>query len=246
VENKEKYIKIYLAVMVTFGIVAVLWAIGYFPLERISVNLVALSIVTVFFSSYLRIQLPRTKIHLTVSDALIMLSLLIYGGEVAVLLAGFETLFTTLNFRRKGVNIKNRTILLNVAVAAFSSFITAIAVKLLFLSPPEIVVNGTNIEFVGLLTVMAISQFIINSICAAVYVALKSERTIWQVWNEHCLNALVMYVAGALIAGLCVKALNIINTFLFAAVIGFLALVYITYKRYVDDVKETASNDEHS
>ena len=232
--------------MVTFGIVAVLWAIGYFPLERISVNLVALSIVTVFFSSYLRIQLPRTKIHLTVSDALIMLSLLIYGGEVAVLLAGFETLFTTLNFRRKGVNIKNRTILLNVAVAAFSSFITAIAVKLLFLSPPEIVVNGTNIEFVGLLTVMAISQFIINSICAAVYVALKSERTIWQVWNEHCLNALVMYVAGALIAGLCVKALNIINTFLFAAVIGFLALVYITYKRYVDDVKETAAKAEQA
>ncbi len=246
VENKEKYIRFYLSVMIPLGVISVLWAVGTFPLEQLSVNLAALSIVTVFFSSYLRIQLPRTKIHLTVSDALIILSFLIYGGEVAVLLATFETIFTTLNFRRKGVNIKNRTIILNISVAAFSSFVTAMVVKTLFSSPTEIVTSGTNTDFIGLLTAMAISQFVVNSICAAIFVALKSEKTIWQVWNEYCLNALVMYIAGALIAGLSVKALNTINMFLFAAVIGFSALIYITYKRYVDDVKETAAKAEHS
>jgi diguanylate cyclase (GGDEF)-like protein len=246
VENKEKYINLYLTVIVPLGVVAVLWAVSNFPLEQVSLNLAALSIVTVFFSSYLRIQLPRTKIHLTVSDALIILSLLVYGGEVAVLLACFEAFFTTLNFRRKGINIKNRTIVLNVAVAAFSAFITAMVVKLLFLSLPEIVSNGTNTEFAGVLTAMAVSQFVVNSICAAIYVALKSDKTIWQVWNEYCLNALVMYIAGAFIAGLSVKALNSINMFLFAAVIGFSALVYITYRRYVDDVKETAAKAEQS
>jgi len=246
VENKEKYIKLYLAVMILLGIVAVLWAVGNFPLEQVGVNLAVLSIVTVFFGSYLRIQLPHTKIHLTVSDALIILSFLIYGGEVAVLLASFECLFTTLNFRRKGVNIKNRTILLNVSVAAVSSLVTAMAVKMLFSSPSEIVAGGTNSEFIALLTVMAVSHFVVNSICVAVHISLKSEKTIWQVWNEYCLNALVIYVAGALIAGLSVKALNTVNIFLFAAVIGLSALIYITYKRNVNDVKETAAKAEQA
>ena len=232
--------------MIPPGIVALLWAVGNFRLEQMTIGLAALSIVTVFFSSYLRIQLPRTKIHLTVSDAMIMLSLLIYGGEVAVLLATFECLVTTLNIRRKGISIKTRTIVLNVVVAAFSTFVTTMTVKMLFSSPPEIVASGTNAEFVGLLMAMAVSQFVVNSICAAVYVALKNNKTIWQVWNEYCLNALVMYIAGALIAGFSVKALNTINMFLFAAVIGISTLIYITYRRYVDDVKNTAAKAEQS
>ncbi len=84
-ENKERKIKLYLSVVFPLGLGALIWAFYRFPVDKINAGLIALSIVTVFFSSYLRIQLPRTKIHLTVSDALIILSLLIYGGEVAVL-----------------------------------------------------------------------------------------------------------------------------------------------------------------
>lgn len=245
-ENKEKYIKLYLSVIVPLGACAAAWAIINLPIEKINAGLIALSIVTVFFSSYLKIQLPRTKIHLTVSDALIILSLLIYGGEIAVLLAALESLFTTLNFRRQGTFIKNRTIVLNVAVAAVSAFITATVVHLIFSAPSQILDGGSNAEFIALLTTMAVSQFIVNSICAATFIALKSDKTIWQVWNEYCLNALVMYVVGALLAGLSVKALAGINMFLFAVAVGFSALVYITYRRYVDDVKTTAAKAEQA
>ncbi len=232
--------------MVPLGLLSITWAFCSFPLESVNAGLVALFVVTVFFSSYLRIQLPRTKIHLTVSDALIILTLLIYGGKTAVIMAAFESLVTTLNFRRQGINIKNRTIVLNVAVAAFSVYVTTLAVNLFSISASEVVHNGDKTQFVLLLTIMALSQFIVNSICAAVYIALKSEKTVWQVWNEYCLNALVMYVAGAMIAGVSVKALNSINMFLFAVAIGFSAVVYITYRRYVDDVKQTAAKAEQA
>jgi diguanylate cyclase (GGDEF)-like protein len=246
VETKEKYIKLYLSVIIPLGLISVLWAVNDFPFEKLNAGLIALSIVTVFFSSYLRIQLPRTKIHLTVSDALIILSLLIYGGEIAVLMAAFEAFVTTLNFRRQGIKIKNRTIALNVAVASFSVLVTTLAVQLIFGSAGQVLAGNDQTYFVGLLTVMALSQFVVNSICAAAYIALKSDKTIWQVWNEYCLNALVMYVAGAMLAGISVKALNSINMFLFAIAIGFAALVYITYRRYVDDVKETAAKAEQA
>jgi diguanylate cyclase (GGDEF)-like protein len=69
---------------------------------------------------------------------------------------------------------------------------------------------------------------------------------LWQVWNEYCLNALVMYLAGAFMAGLSAKALRQIDMFLFVVVIGFFTLAYMTYKRYVDDVKETAAKAEQA
>jgi diguanylate cyclase (GGDEF)-like protein len=246
VKNKEKFINLYLTVIVPLGIIALLWAIDYFPLEKVNIELIGLSIITIFFSSYLRIQLPRTKIHLTVSDSLIIISLLLYGGQVAVLLASLESLFTTLNLRRKGIKIKNRTIVLNISVAAFSAFVTAATVNVIFSSPLEAVLSETNSEFIKILLVMAGTQFVVNSVCAAIYIALKSGKSIWQVWNDYCLNALVIYIAGALFAGASVNAFSSINLFMFAAVSGVSALIYITYKRYVDDVKSTAALAGHA
>ena len=217
-----------------------------FPVEHVNAGLIALSVVTVFFSSYLRIQLPRTKIHLTISDALIILSLLIYGGHIAVLLAATESLYTSLNFRRQGISIKTKTIFLNVAVAAISTFLTATVVSSVFGVAETVANTGSNTRLVAMITVMAFTQFIVNSICVAVFIAFKSSKSIWEVWNEYCLNALVMYFTGAILAGVAVRALEPINIFLFATVIGFFAIVYMTYRRYVDDIKETSAKAEHA
>jgi diguanylate cyclase (GGDEF)-like protein len=246
VEKKERNINVYLSVILPIGLAVLGWSVFQFPVEKINAGLVTLSVVTVFFSSYLRIQLPRTKIHLTISDALIILSLLIYGGEIAVLLAALESCYTSLNFRRQGISIKSKTICLNVAVAAVSTFLTACVVSFLFTSAETVINGGSNTQLVGMLTAMAGMQFIVNSICVAIFISFKSEKTIWQVWNEYCLNALVMYFTGAILAGVAVKALQPINIFLFALVIGFFAIVYMTYKRYVDDIRETAAKAEQA
>jgi diguanylate cyclase (GGDEF)-like protein len=246
VEKKERNINLYLAGILPIGFVVSGWAIYNFPAEKVNAGLITLSVVTVFFSSYLRIQLPRTKIHLTISDALIILSLLIYGSEVAVLLAGLESLYTSLNFRRQGISIKLKTIFLNVAVAAISTFLTASVAGYFFGSPETVINTGSNTRLIAMMTAMAVTQFIVNSVCVAVFIAFKSEKTVWKVWNEYCLNALVMYFTGAVLASVTVKALQPINIFLVALVVGFFALVYITYRRYVDDIKETAAKAEQA
>lgn len=245
-EKKERKINIYLSAVIPVGAIALALAIFKFPLEKVDAGLIALSILTVFFSSYLRIQLPRTKIHLTLSDALIILSLLIYGGPVSIILAALESCVTSLNFRRQGINIKTKTIGLNIAVAAISVFITAFIVRLIFTAPETIVEKGSVVSFVGILITMALSQFFVNSGCAAAFIALKNEKSLWEVWNQYCLNAMVMYLTGGFMAGLSAKALEQINMFLFAVVLGFFALAYMTYKRYVDDVKQTAAKAEQA
>jgi diguanylate cyclase (GGDEF)-like protein len=246
VENKERNNNVYASILLPAAFAVLAWSIYSFPFEEINAGLIALAVVTVFFSSYFGIQLPRTKIHLTISDALILLSLLIFGGEVAVLLAGLESFYTSVRFRSKGINIKTKTIFINSAIASVSTFLTAQVVNLLFGSVDEIVKSGGSTIFIGLLTAMALTQFIVNSICVAGFAALKSGKSVWKVWNEYCLNALVMFLTGAVLAGVMVKAIEQINMFLFAVIIGFFAVAYMTYKRYVDDVKQTAEKAEQA
>jgi diguanylate cyclase (GGDEF)-like protein len=230
------------------GALMLLWAVYNFPAEKINAGLISLSIVTVFFSSYLRVRLPSTKIHLTVSDALVPLSLIIYGGEVAILLAAFESFFTSLKFRRQGVAIKLRTIFVNVAVAVVTTFLTVLVVRSIFADPVEIVRGaGGGAVYVGLLTVLALTQFIVNSALVSILIARRGGKRVGQVWwNEYCLNALVMFLSGAALAGLAAKAIERLSMFVFAAIVGFFAVVYMTWRRYMADVKETAAKAERA
>ncbi len=228
------------------GAAAFALSVYSFPVEKISATLVVLAVVTIFFSSYLKIQLPRTKIHITVSETLVFFSFLAYGGEVAVLLAAFESVYASLSLRREGLRLKSRTVALNLAIALISTFASVLTINLTFGSPATIIGEGSNTVFVGLLTTMVLAQFAVNSLLVAVVMAVRTDRTIWQVWNEYCLNALVMYIAGAFMAGLAVKAIDQVDLFLIFVALLICSVVYLTYRRYVNDIKKTAAKAEQS
>ena len=228
------------------GLSACVWAAYNFPAAKIDTVLIVMSIITIFFSSYLKIQLPRTKIHLTVSDALIFLSFLVYGGEIAVLLAAFESLSTSFKFRREGINIRYRTIGCNVAIASVATFATAWTVGWIFGSIEETVRDGSPVVLAEVLIIMVLTQFAVNSIFVALFTSIKTGKSLWQVWNEYCLNGLVMFIAGAVLSGVALKALQRIDPFLIGVGLAVAAIVYMTYRRYVDDVKETAAKAEQA
>src|SRR5262245_47709016 len=105
------------------------------------IGFAAFTVSTIFFSSFLRIQIPRTNFYLTISDTLDFAALLLYGGEAAIVLATFESLATSLNIKRKSANIKTRTLFLNGAIAAVTTFATVSLLKLLF--GPVSAIEGT-------------------------------------------------------------------------------------------------------
>ena len=205
--------------------------------------------VTIFFSSYLRIQLPRTKIHLSVSEVLVFYTLVVYGTGGAFLVAALEALYTSLHLRKTGINIKNKTILFNVTLGGISTYFTAFAVNSIYTSPKLIIAEESIAGFGVMLVCMAGAQFLCNSIGVSIYTALKSKdslRVFWEFWFDYCFNALVMYIAAALIAGIGVKALSQVNMFLFMLAFAVSAIFYLTYRRYVNDVKTTSAKAEQS
>ncbi len=222
------------------------WAIYRFPVGKIDDGLIAFSVVTIFLSSYLRIKLPRTEIHITISDALIFLSLLVYGVQVAVLLAALESLYASLSIRRQSIEIKTKTILSNVFVAATATYATAFVIAYLFNSVDTVLETGNNTRLVLLLIVMASLQFAVTSVGITAYSAIKSEKTVLRVWAEYSLSALLMFFVAAFLAGAAVKALTQVNLFLFAIVVGIFGLICMTYKRYINDMRETAAKAEQA
>lgn len=245
-QSKRSLENIYIALLLPVAIGALGWAVYNFPRERIDWRLAGLTIITVFFSSFLRIQLPRTKIHVTTSDAAIILSFLWYGGETAIILSFLETAFTSVSYRRGGGTIRYKTILVNIMIAVVALLVTTTIVWALFGAAPQVTETGDVTRFIMLIGVMGFSLFLLNSGLVSIFFAAKSDKSVMSVWTEYCFNALVMYLSSAILAGFTTKAIQDINIFLFAAVCVFFGTVYITYRRYINDIKSTAAEAEQS
>ncbi len=237
--SKETKINLFLLLALPFALGAIGWAISGVPAERIDAGVITLAVLTVFCSCYLRIQLPRVNIHLTISDGLIILAMLMYGGEVALLIAVIETAVASVNLLRKGVSIKLRTIVANVLIAAMSVFTASKAVFAIFGSTSVVLQRDDFTSFVWLLAVMALSLFVVNSVLVAAFSTMKNDRSFWAVWSENCIDAVIIYVTGGVVAGIMVKALEQVNIVLFAAVVTFFGIIYLTFRRFVEDVKVT-------
>ncbi len=242
-ENKKRNIKIFLTVLLPLGLAASASAVYDFPSEKISWTLLLLSMITIFFSSYLKIQLPRTKIYLTLSETLIFFTLLSYGGEIAVILAAFESLYASLNMKREGISISRQTVVINIAGTVVSTFASAWAISRIFTSP-ETLIHQSNTAFVEVLAVLVFTHFTVNSLWVAIYISSKSEKTFWQVLNEYCLNTLIMYIGGAFMAGLGAIAAARFEALIIVVALAIFSVVYMTYRRYVDDVKKTSAKAE--
>ena len=242
-------INLYLWLLTLIAAIICIFSIAGFKGETIDLKFFVLAPLTIFFSSYLRIQLPRTKIHLSISEVLIFYILLVYGSGAAVLIAGFESFYTSLTFRRQGINIKNRTILFNVGMSVTCVYFAAMSVSLIFSSPESIIADDSITGFGTMLICVALAQFISNSIVISLWEALKNENPLKRFGEflfDYCSNALVMYIAAALIAGLAIKAQSQFNVVLFLLGLTVFGIFYFTYRRYVDDVKKTSALAEQA
>lgn len=237
--SKDKKINIFLAALTPFAVATMVWAIRGLSIERLDTGVVTVAALTIFCSFYLRIQLPRVNIHLTISDSLVILAMLLYGGEIAVILAALEMAVGSFYLRRQNVKISVKTIVINVMIAPIAVFCSMKAIGLIFVSSDLVLQRGDLTSFVWLLAVMAGSMFLVNSALVAVFTAVKQSKSVWRVWTNNCFDALVMYVMGAILAGVIVKALEQVNIYLFAAVVIIFGIIYLTFRRFVEDVKKT-------
>ncbi len=246
--NNKLLTELYLAALTLCSAAVFIYSIATFRVETLNVEFFVISIIGILLSPSLRIHLPRTKIHFTISDILIFFTLLVYGSGAAVLVGALEMLYMSIILRRQGAIKTNQTVLFNVTISVISTFLTATVLSLSF-NLDKITAEESIADFGGMLLLMGTAQFFGNSLAISLREALKSNQPFgkfWEVWFKYCVNLLVMFIAAALITGLLTKAHTQLNSSLFLLTCIVSAVVYMTYRRYVEDVRVTSAKAEQA
>lgn len=208
--------------------------------HQVNVQFLLLALVTIVVGSRLSIPIPRVKAHISVSDTFIFLSILLFGGEAAILLATAEAICGSTR-----IGTKLRTHLFNASVMACATFVTVWTLRFTFgdlLRTHDFYASN----YLVMLCTMAVTQYLGNSLLIAASSAMKSEEPVWLAWRKNFLWTSITYVAGACAAGLIARFIGNVGFFAFSATIPIITIVYFTYWTYMKNVESAAAQAEQA
>jgi diguanylate cyclase (GGDEF)-like protein/PAS domain S-box-containing protein len=231
---------IYLLLVVAAGALVLVYSGLHVTRAQVDVRFLLLALFTVLIGPRLSIPIPRVKAHISVSDTFVFLSLLLFGGEAAIFLATAEALCASAR-----ISPRYRTHLFNASVMACATFITVWALRLTFGDTLR-VHDFYSSNYVVVLCLMAVVQYIGNSLLVAASTALKTDQPIWQSWRQNFLWTSLTYLAGASAAGLVARFIGHVGFFAFTATIPIIAIVYLTYWTYMKNVEAAAAQAEQA
>jgi signal transduction histidine kinase len=237
--SRKAFEKAYLWLIVGAG--AIVFSVSLYDFTALShgpidLRFLILALIAIALGPCLTVRIPRLTSQITVSDTFIFLTILLYGGEAAVLLAALEALCSSLRFSRKLI-----TILFNAAVMACATFLTSWTLSFCFGSTLGLTRNGYSPTLIVALCLMALVQYIANSGLVAVGAALKLERPVLQTWSKHYLWTSITYVAGASAAGIIARLVNTIGFYSVIVTAPIIAIIFLTYRTYRENLEAAAA-----
>ena len=239
--SRQRLTKLYMLLVIGGGIPVIVYSVLRLPLERIDLQFLALAILAIGISSRLTVRIPRVSGHISVSDTFLFLTMLLYGGPAAVLLATAETLCSSLRFSKKEIHIRPLTIVFNCAMMACSTFVTFAIVTVLFGEPTQLRQAELSPVLVVALCTMALVQYVGNCSLAAVYTALKMNEPVWHTWTKYYLWTSITFFAGASAAGITAKLIGTAGFYAVVAMTPIIAIVYFTYRTYLRNIEVMAA-----
>jgi PAS domain S-box-containing protein len=204
------------------------------PLARADVYLPLLAVLTIFIGPRISIPIPRFKSHIAVSDTFIFLTLLLYGGEFAILLSAVEAFFSSWRFCNRKI-----TVFFNAAAVAISTSVVCSALRFADLAS-EAQLHGKSDQwkdFVVALSLMALVQFVMNTGLAAIYDSLKSSLPLWETWKSKYIWTFLSYFIGAIGAGVLIQLSDSTGVGIIFATFPVIFFVFLTYRMYMKNIE---------
>ena len=232
--NRSRQGQFYLWLVVAAGLSMVGYTVWHLPLHRLDVRFLLLALATICIGSRLSIKIPRVKAHISVSDTFIFLTLLMFGGEAAILLATVEALCSSVR-----ISSKTQLHLFNASVMACSTFLTVWTLRLSFGETIWHDIYSAN--YLIALGVVAVVQYLGNSLLVATNAALKAGEPLWITWRKDFMWTSLTYLSGASAAGIITRFIGNVGFFAFSATIPIIAIVYFTYWTYMKNLESAAA-----
>src|SRR5918912_1799889 len=99
--NKQSFKKRYMLSILIIGLAVCLYSAIRLPVAQLDWHFWLLAAITITLSSRLTVQIPHVSGRITVSDTFVFLTMLLYGGEAAVVVAVAEAHCSSLYFSRR-------------------------------------------------------------------------------------------------------------------------------------------------
>ena len=233
----------YMLAVTIAGVACVFYSLATFPISKLDLNLAILAGLTLGLGSRITVPIPQFRSHISVSDTLIFLTLILYGGEAAIVLAAAEAFLSAGRFCNERI-----TVFFNSGTLAVST--TAVVLLLwvygLYGEPQLHGYQNFVSAFLTALSLIAVAQFLFNTIFAATYDALKTGVPLWDTWKNKYVMTFPTYLIGAAGAGALVKLVDLGGFAVMFAAVPVIVFVFLAYRMYLRNVEMSIGQAERA
>jgi diguanylate cyclase (GGDEF)-like protein len=242
--NREKISNYLRAVIIFGGILCLSFAVIKLPEVAFHWGFILVLVFAVFVAPRMSIKFPRSSLILSFSDSVIFLTFLLYGGEMAVLVAFIETFANCLYLKKTGTFFRNWMVLFN---SAFASLLTTFTYGILF-TFTSLINSELNLSFTRnlatVLGLLALSQFFASSFFVAFYQNVSANESIWETLKKECLSSSLTQFTGAALAGIVYKVINYADLAIMIIAATVLAIAYVNYRMMIGEIDEAIGKAE--
>jgi signal transduction histidine kinase/CheY-like chemotaxis protein len=233
--NRQRFAYPFMWSVIAIGALVCLASIYRLPLASLDLLFLLLAVATVI-TSHITVPLPGVNGRITVSETFIFLTMLLYGGEAAILLAAIDGFCSSRLISRKPI-----TLGYNAAQLAISTCITVLVLRLFFGDVVNLAHGDFSVNFIFAVCIMGFVQHICNSLLASMAQALKHDQSIWRVWGKYCLWPSITYFAGASVAVITAKLVGMFGPYAIVATTPIIGSIYLTYRTYLKNIQVMAA-----
>jgi putative nucleotidyltransferase with HDIG domain len=199
--------------------------------------LAALTLLTGSFT----IRVTKLSIRISVSDAFVFASVLLFGTAVATVIVAIDSLVATMFMRRENRSVFRS--LFNVAVASSSIWVAATAFYALTgpLPGPGVFVLT---QYLGPLLLLAGLYFLVNSWLIAIALGFEQRASISTLWWQHFPWFSLNYFGGVSAAALLVSYTRSVDIGAVSVILPLLVISYLSYRTSLDRVQDAQNHVE--
>jgi signal transduction histidine kinase/CheY-like chemotaxis protein len=239
--SRVRLFHLYVWTIIPVGAAVCVMALSTQQFALLNIQFLLLALLTATVSSRISVPIPGLTSTITVSDTFIFLTILLYGGGPATLVAAAEGLCSA-----SRISKKPRTLLFNAAAMAIATYLSGQVWEVYNRTAGGQGYLTFTLNYLLTLCAMVLVQYAVNSGLASVYDSLRSAETLWTTWRQNYLWTSITYVAGASGAAFTAKLITSQGFLAIVIAAPIIGIIYFTYRTYLKNLQSAKAQAEQA
>ena len=229
----EHKVRNYKLLLIVLGAGSIACAALHLWHEPFNAQWIMVGAFTIILSQIAAARIPNAKNAVTVSDTFIFLTVLLFGGYPAVLVAAVASASDSARHTKRWI-----TLATNVAVICLSLFLACLLVNHT-LGDLRLLAHRreTFFIYVGGLLLLSVAQGFINTVLLTPVVTLKTGQPLLRTWYENYAWVMVTPISGAVMAGVASALIHFYGFWAIILTIPLMIASYLAMRPYLKNIE---------